>query len=230
MDGHLEPLEKLFQQVEEENERRANEAVLINTVTEELKKSNLEAAARSRRRGSISITKFGQLADQAVEKGSSGPGSPARPDTANSQSAFFQRQLDNASTTSFASGVSGDEAAHVEEHHTTHVQKIAPRQSISRAVGGLLPRQLSRARSSSVVDTEDANVIIGVAVEEATVETPEDEAPIAAVVHAPAGLRNQTSRLSMASSQGRAAWASKVKGFTKKFRRKSSKPAPAEST
>jgi len=114
-----------------------------------------------------------------------------------------------------------DERAHVEDNHrVTQMLHIAGRQSISKAVGSLLPRRLSRARSSNIV-LEDANVVIGVSVEEATVESAEDAEAYHVVVHAPAILRNRTSRLSMAgSSPARSDWIARAKALAHKFRRK----------
>lgn len=133
-------------------------------------------------------------------------------------------QSQNGSQTSFASG---GEDTHDEEddHHVTHMHTIAPRQSISRAVGGFFPRRLSRARSSVLpTSTRDAggNMVISVAA--ATVELPENAEPApATVVHAPGALRNQSSKSSIATSPGssKPTWAARAKDFTKKFRRKS---------
>lgn len=102
------------------------------------------------------------------------------------------------------------------------MRQIAGRQSISKAVEGFLPRRLSRARSTNVLTTGDGNMVIGVSVEEATVESEEGVETNCARVHAPGGLRNQASRLTMAgSSPPRSNWVAKAKGFTQKFRRKS---------
>ncbi|KAJ7740049.1 hypothetical protein DFH07DRAFT_778571 [Mycena maculata] len=232
-----DPLEKIFQQVEEQNERRAqqeegNDSV-SNTVSRVDSSDNL---TKSRRRGSISITRFGQLSNsEPLSDGSSGPMTPALSDIA-SKSPFFQAQLksQNGSQTSFASRGSAAEDAHDEEddHHVTHMQTIAPRQSISRAVGSFFPRRLSRARSS-VLPTSGrdvgGNMVISVAA--ATIELPEDTEPAATVVHAPGALRNQISKTSIVTgaSAGKTSWTTRAKDFTKKFRRKS-RIALADST
>lgn len=134
-------------------------------------------------------------------------------------------QLQNGSVNSFVSDASGhlnDDAAHREEdNHVTQMRRIAGRQSISKAVGGFLPRRLSRSRSANVVLTGGANVVIGVSVEEATVESKEDGGSSASV-HAPHALRSRTSKLNMNEPMGpSSSWAAKAKGFTQKFRRKS---------
>ncbi|KAJ6534681.1 hypothetical protein DFH09DRAFT_1405318 [Mycena vulgaris] len=230
-----DPLEKIFQQVEEQNERRAQQAEVDDSVASTIARvESSDNLRRSRRRGSISITRFGQLStsDHNSEGGSSAPMTPALSDIA-AKSPFFQAQLrsQNGSQTSFASGGSGD-STHDEEdsHHVTHMHTIAPRQSISRAVGGFFPRRLSRARSSVLPTGGDAmtnNLVIGVSVAAATVELPENAELAATVVHAPGSLRNKASRASIATSPGsakdkdRAGWAARAIQFTKKFRRKS---------
>ncbi len=70
---------------------------------------------------------------------------------------------------------------------------LAVKTTISRAVGGLIPRRLSHARSPSIVDTViDSGMVIGVSVEEATTENAPDDLPSCCgsvmVVHS---LRNQ---------------------------------------
>ncbi|KAJ7455378.1 hypothetical protein B0H11DRAFT_1819581 [Mycena galericulata] len=220
-----DPLEKIFQQVEEQNERRAQQEEVEDSVANTITRVDSSDNLRKRRRGSISITRFGQLSssDHVSDGSSGGPMTPALSDIA-SKSPFFQAQLksQNGSQTSFASGGSADEAHDEEDdHHVTHMQTIAPRQSISRAVGGLFPRRLSRARSSVLPTSREPgnNMVISVAA--ATVELPEDAEPATTVVHAPGALRNQTSKTSIAASLNKTTWGTRAKEFTKKFRRKS---------
>ncbi|RDB25166.1 hypothetical protein Hypma_007981 [Hypsizygus marmoreus] len=224
MNGCPEPLEKIFQKVEEESERRAQEEI-ANQRTEAALTENAASSAtvrvKNRRRGSISITRFGQLADESAK----GPSTPKIVSAVASQSAFYQAQVSNESTTSFASGASAhfdDDNAHLEEdNHVTQMHRIVGRQSISQTVGGLLPRRLSRSRSANVLLAGEANVVIGVSVEEATVEAAEGAEMSGTSIHAPGALRNQPSRLTMAgSSPARNSWVAKAKGFTQKFRRK----------
>ncbi|KAJ6612289.1 hypothetical protein B0H10DRAFT_1807815 [Mycena sp. CBHHK59/15] len=218
-----DPLEKIFQEVEQQNERRAQEEV-NDSVPNNMVRVDSSDNLRKRRRGSISITRFGQLSSSDhVSDGSSGPMTPALSDIA-SKSPFFQAQLRSGSQTSFASGASADDDAHEEDHHVTQMHTIAPRQSISRAVGGFFPRRLSRARSTVLPSSGDGNVVIGVSVEAATVEMAEDAVLNPTVVHAPGGLRSQASKGSMASVPGKNNWALRAKNFTKKFRRKSKNP------
>jgi len=228
MDSCPEPLEKIFQQVEEESERRAQEDLhnryaVAPEAAEKLKSSTF-SKLRSRRRGSISITRFGELADEVKAKSSQGPSTPSQMSSIASQSPFYKAQITNDSNTSFASDASAHTdniEAHTEDNHITHMHKIAGRQSISKTVGGLLPRRLSRARSAHVISNADANVVIGVSVE-AKVEATEDAGDTPAQVHAPGNLRSQASKLSMPSlNPPPSGWISKAKGFTQKFRRKS---------
>ncbi|KAF8891873.1 hypothetical protein BD779DRAFT_153865 [Infundibulicybe gibba] len=228
MDSCPEPLEKIFQRVEEASERRAQEDLfdgyaLTSKPTEKLESSTF-SKSKSRRRGSISITRFGELADESNSKGSQGPSTPSQVSSIASQSPFYKAQMTNDSNTSFASGASAhtdDLEAHTEDNHITQMHKIAGRQSISKTVGGLLPRRLSRARSAHVIANGDANVVIGVSVE-AKVEATEHAGDSRAQVHAPGNLRSQPSKLSMhGPNSAPSGWMLKAKGFTQKFRRKS---------
>ncbi|KAJ7656331.1 hypothetical protein DFH06DRAFT_1298215 [Mycena polygramma] len=229
--GCPDPLEKIFQQVEEQNERRARQEAGEDTVSDRIQRmDSSDNLKKSRRRGSISISRFGQLSSSdAVSDGSSGPMTPALSDIA-AKSPFFQAQLKaNGSQTSFASGGSAAddaEAHHEDDHHVTHMHTIAPKQSISRAVGGFFPRRLSRARST-VLPSND--VVIGVSVAAATVELPENAEVAATVVHAPGALHHQASKGSLTGSlNSRNTWAERAKKFTKKFRRKSKNPLAAD--
>ncbi|KAG6813762.1 hypothetical protein H0H92_007714 [Tricholoma furcatifolium] len=289
MDASLEPLEKMFQKVEEESERRAQEdadRASENAVLAELQHVGTSAQVKSRRRGSISITRFGELVEEASKLPSSAPPTPplsviaskspfyqlqsgndsmksfasgasahldedarrrgsisitrfgelveeasklpsSAPPTPPlsviaSKSPFYQLQSGNDSMKSFASGASAhlDEDAHREQEHATQMLHIAGRQSISKTVTNYLPRRLSRARSTNLL-VADANVVIGVSVEEATVESPEGAEAGRTVIHAPGSLRNQTSRLTMPGAlPSRSNWIAKAKSFALKLRRK----------
>lgn len=116
--------------------------------------------------------------------------------------------------------------------HVTQVQQIAGRrQSISKAVGNMLPRRISRARSVNVLapsPTSDTNVVIGVSVEEAIIDAPEEAAEAAtghgrATVYALGALRSRASTFTMGYSRTSPdkGWVTKAKGLTEKFRRKS---------
>jgi len=217
-----DPLERIFQQVEEQNERRAQQEEGEDRVSNSIPRvDSSENLKKGRRRGSISITRFGQLSGpDNPSEGSSGPVTPALSDIA-SKSPFYQAQLksQNGSQTSFASGSSAADTAHDQEddHQVTHMRTIVPRQSISRAVGGFFPRRRSSVLPTSTRDT-GGNMVISIAA--ATVELPENAEPSATMVHAPGALHHQASKNSIAST-GSTTWATRAKEFTKKFRRKS---------
>ncbi|KAJ7017708.1 hypothetical protein C8F04DRAFT_1405656 [Mycena alexandri] len=150
--GCPDPLEKIFQQVEAQNERRAQQEEVRDTLS-----SSLGALPRE---GEHLHHRFGQLSPSEDGTASGGPMTPALSDIA-SKSPFFQAQLknnNNSSLTSFASVPSAHAADDADadaedDQHVTHMHTIAPRQSLSRAVGGLfssvgMTRRLSRARSA----------------------------------------------------------------------------------
>jgi len=223
-----EPLEKIFQRVEEESERRAQQETITTRIesTDNESKPGTNLKTKEWRRGSISISRLGQLPESWTEKVPDGPPTPKQLSTNVSKLAFYQAEVKNGSANSIASGRSAhlDEEAHKEEdHHVTQVHQIVGRHTISKAMGNLIPRRLSRARSASVIANGDANMVIGVSVEEATVESPVDiEASRRVIVHAPGNLRSQTSHGSMAcSTSATSSWLTKAKVFTQKFRPKS---------
>ncbi|KAJ7625531.1 hypothetical protein FB45DRAFT_68107 [Roridomyces roridus] len=219
--AYPDPLERIFLQVEEENEMRAQQEESNDRLSSIPRVDSSDNLKKGRRRGSISITRFGQVDNpSASESSTSGPTTPALSDIA-SKSPFYQAQLksQNGSQTSFASygtaGNNGDDDLE-DDHHVTHVHTIAPRQmSISRAVGGLLPRRRPSVLPTSSRDAGDSMVI---SVAAATVELPENSEPSATVVQA---LNHQTSKSSMASTNSKTSWAARAKEFSKKFRRKS---------
>jgi hypothetical protein len=226
MGSFPEPLEKIFQRVEEESERRAEqEAISKMLESSENGGSGSTLKTKESRRGSISISRLGQLPESWTEKASNGPSTPKRLSTTVSNLAFYQAEVKNGSVKSIASGRSAhlDEEAHKEEdHHVTQVHQIAGRHTISKAMGNLLPRRLSRARSASVNANGDANVVIGVSVEEATVESQLDIEGSRVIVHAPGNLRSQASQGSMVcSTSGTSGWKSKAKVLSQKLRPKS---------
>lgn len=91
----------------------------------------------------------------------------------------------------------------------------------------MLPRRLSRARSSNTLTAsiaEEVNVVIGVSVEKSVVDVPdEDEATTSgATVYAPGSPASSTFAMEHYTSS-RVGWVTKVnlKGITQKFWRKS---------
>ncbi|KAJ4471628.1 hypothetical protein J3R30DRAFT_1808317 [Lentinula aciculospora] len=179
-------LEKIFQRVEEESQKRAETQNNGLAVPEDRDKSQPGditkltpidvqrlSSVKSRRRGSVSITRFGQLSDDTSTKdppASTPPTSPTTIITAlAAQSPFYQSQLLNTSHESIGSQASDNEGLHAEDDsHVTQVHRIAARQTLSRAVGSFLPRRLSRARSRPVIEDSDGTLVIGVSVQAAT--------------------------------------------------------------
>ncbi|THV06182.1 hypothetical protein K435DRAFT_23489 [Dendrothele bispora CBS 962.96] len=232
--GPPESLEKIFQRVEEESARKAREEKeserhehvdRIKALSPTPSTSSLKA--RSRRRGSVSITRFGQLDDlinqsSGPESIPTPPKSPSVVSTLAAQSNFYRHHGENSSYDSLNSNDNQGDEAHTEDaHHVTQVHRIAPRQSISRAMGGLIPRRLSRA-SRQVITEASGDMVIGVSVEAATVEAaPGVEDQVQATVHAPGRtLRPKASRSSLASLGSSGGWLHRAKGFTDKFRLK----------
>lgn len=216
--SYPEPLEQAFQRVEAETERRAQEEL----AAAQRSAADGPSSGKERRRGSISISKLGELAVAGPsELLSSGPPTPNRLSMIPS---FYEDQL-NHSFDSFSSAHLGQDADTEEDHGVTQLHIVGGRQSmsISKAVGNLLPRKLSRARSATIVSTEaSTNVVIGVSVEEATAEAHDAEGGehpvvVGAVVSGPSTQRPVSSDSS--SLGGRIV--GRARSLTEKFRRKS---------
>ncbi|KAG7091195.1 hypothetical protein E1B28_010246 [Marasmius oreades] len=244
-----ESLEKIFQRIEEESAQRAQESFLSVPITEDSSSSSnattqrpagtpdgqTHRSGKSRRRASISITRFGQM-----NSNSSSTIQPTSP-LPGLASPIYQTHLQTGSSDTLSSGQLSDEDnedAHVEDDdHVTQVQRIAPRQSIVRSIGNAIPRRLSKARSRPIMTEGDmsSNMVIGVSVQAATVEVdeaPDEEQPsTGAVVHAAGLLKNQKSKSTLnsvgGSGNGRG-WIARAKSFTNKLRRRS-KPQLTES-
>ncbi|GBE80850.1 predicted protein [Sparassis crispa] len=224
MSTRSQRIEQIFQRVEEESERRAQQATRGSTVF------TASTVSGRRRGGSISVSRFGQ----PVEPSDVSTGPPSTPPPTMSSyvvrgPTFYQVQphLHMGSADSLASTEIGDDDHDTDEALTTHVATIAGRQSISRAVGGMLSRKLSRSRrhSKDVIPLSSSNVVIGVSVEEATVEAEAHESahhePATSVAYSSASsaLRHQRSMAVEKSSANN--WVDKAKGVTQKLRRKS---------
>ncbi|KAF9012714.1 hypothetical protein BDQ17DRAFT_1420061 [Cyathus striatus] len=254
----LEPLEKIFQQVEEESERRAQEEEHDTFATQSISSSQFyapsprpstpsagngilsssesrgqgvdgEGVFRFRGLGRLVFSLFLTSADDYY-KSSSGPPTPNLVSSIASHSPFFQAQIANSSTASFAS-VSTDHSHTEESNHITQVHQIAGRTSISRKVGNMIPRRLSRARSASVLSPKlsdpGAGLVIGVSVQEKTVEVEGEEEGTSVSVHTGASdgagaLRNQKSRMTIAGGERERekGWIARARVFTARFRRK----------
>jgi len=248
-----ESLEQIFRRVEEESHRRAqaDDVVLAAPGGERESKTRSIDVLKARRRGSVSISRFGQLADALSSKDSeaaslSPPTSPTIITALAAQSTFYQSQLLSTSHDSLGSHASDTEGLHAEDdNHVTQVHRIAPRQTFSRAVGSFIPRRLSRARSRPVIEDLDGTLVIGVSVQAATATTVEESSsvhhPHSTTVTAGGNsslsptLNSKASKSSLRSVSSSTNWrpnnnnwVAKAKDFTKKLRRKSVQPLTQE--
>ncbi|EPQ55230.1 hypothetical protein GLOTRDRAFT_121456 [Gloeophyllum trabeum ATCC 11539] len=231
MTSHPEHIEEIFKRVEEESEKRALEEQSIQQ-NPQSRPSSSGAVGGRRRGGSVSISRFGEPIEpsQGTESSNSSVTNPAaRLSRIASKSNVYQSRLHTASSSrdSFASEHSaGPHEEHAEDdeddEHITRMQTITGRQTLTKAVGDILARKMSRSRSNSrsmitPSDTGTSAVVIGVSVQQATVQAANDQddpdAPSAVV------LRGQRSRTSL--RRNRDSWVQKV---TQKFRRKSKSP------
>jgi hypothetical protein len=115
-----------------------------------------------------------------------------------------------------------------EDDHTTQVQITGPR-NFSKAIQAFLPRRLTRSQSVNIVTSRDANMMIDVSVEKATVEAQKSDQLSQANVHLGRRLPKKPSTLSMsASSPPVKSWIAKAKDFTRKFRRTKNLSGPAD--
>jgi len=222
--------EEIFLKLEEESERRAimmqAEEARVSSPTPDLATPARRAAQRRQRyRGSISISRFGDIEDYTQQTSSSTPQTPtAFVEGMATFAPFYHSQSYNDSADSLSSESSVDDT---ESEHVTQVHRIAGRLSLPRSVGGILQRTLSRPSclSPRAVDT---NVVIGVVVEENHVEelelreaTPRPASRAKAYVHAPCTLPPQSSRTTIPGAGGRddamGSWRSKAQEL---FRRK----------
>lgn len=128
---------------------------------------------------------------------------------------------------------SADDDMHSEDdhHHVTRMQTIAGRHNrISKTVdkvSALLTRNLShkqRRRATTISIPPAKDMVIGVSVEQATVEAETDKAMFKRATAYAGGsqhtLRKRSSWLSMPGSIGQGRIGMKTKAFTQKFRRK----------
>ncbi|KAI0919243.1 hypothetical protein AcV5_002208 [Taiwanofungus camphoratus] len=235
MTSRSDRIEQIFQRVEEESERRAQaEHAERSDPTQNVLTMISPAAAatlrvpRERRRGSVTVSRFGQSAESSPEASDKPCGTPTSVSFIVQKTGFYQAQTQTGSADSLASAT--DDAGahdHVDEEQFIQVENIAGKQSISKAISRRLSR--SKTRSRDVLSSANSSVIIGVSVEEATVEhEAHDDAEGRAgtsVAYCPATLPRRESRGSMAGEKGErgaaGGWLGKAKGLTHKFRRKS---------
>ncbi|KAI8978257.1 hypothetical protein BD414DRAFT_538878 [Trametes punicea] len=211
VDSRTQFIEQIFQKVEEESERRALEQQEYEE--EQARQSRVASpaphahayayapaapaavsvvVARDRRRGSISVSRFGQATDLAPHTHDNTSALPSRTNSiiinAGNTGAFYQAQPYAGSADSFASSLSSSSYPHggrarshadaaedrdVGEEQVTQMATIAGKVSLGKAVGGIIARRLSLSRSrtrSRDILASPAGLVIGVSVEEATTE------------------------------------------------------------
>ncbi|KAI0366770.1 hypothetical protein BV20DRAFT_630903 [Pilatotrama ljubarskyi] len=252
-DPRSDLIEQIFQKVEEESERRAQEQ---EEYEEQSRQSAMHsrvaspapsavppaapaavsvvrdaAGVRERRRGSISVSRFGQATDLTAQARDSPSALPSRTNSviinAGKTGAFYQAQKYAGSADSFADSFDDEHGGHAQPHHqeeseqVTQMETIAGKVSIGRAVGGIIARRLSRSRTRSRdILATPSGLVIGVSVEEATTEAEHGEgeaseeakgqrSPLgtafvyATQAPAPAeGMRSRRSTLSMPGTSG----------------------------
>ncbi|KZV66742.1 hypothetical protein PENSPDRAFT_688761 [Peniophora sp. CONT] len=229
-------LEKIFEKLEAESERRAALEQQEQLAHDPAAAAANRAAARQRRRTSVSISRFGQAA-------SSDPQTPAVAQAQAPPTPVYSSVHPTASASSDSlDSLNSDSELHAfaqqESDHVTQVQRIAARASIGRSVGNVLGRTLSRnrTRSKPQLIVNDMDVVIGVVVEEAaTIETedadpnvrPESRAMVYASTAPPAEreLRTQPSRFTIGARvsppREEGGLVARAKELTRKLRRRS---------
>ncbi|KAA1470444.1 hypothetical protein DENSPDRAFT_836240 [Dentipellis sp. KUC8613] len=231
-----EALEKIFEKLEAESERRAREEEQELYSPPSSLSRRTSAVQRKQRRSSISISRYGQVDNPSQKAAFSVPSTPSY----SASTSFYKAQSHVHSTDSLSSVGSAETAnCRRESDHTTQVQRIAGKQSISRSVGGMLSRKLSRSRSKASLTSglDQPGVVIGVIVEEktalATVTSEEHARPEsrATAYGPPRGtLKNQASRYTIAGGSETVdaemdtedgGWVSRAKDLSKKIKRRS---------
>ncbi|KAK2467425.1 hypothetical protein APHAL10511_000660 [Amanita phalloides] len=234
MDERMVPLEKLFLQVEEECERRAQgsqsiPALEADSTDEPIADirptlSTNSATCTRRRGGSVSVTRFGELSAPTDGKDSA-------LSSFGSRVPFYQAQQAYDSFESFIvpSKYDDDDEEIKGDHLVTHVYNGSALGTISKAMSDLLPRRLSRSCSEQMISqaTMEPPMVVGVHVEKATVEvaTEDLEQLCRTTVHAPNSVRKRTSVLALSGSPtttvANQTWVDKAKDLTQKFRQRS---------
>lgn len=136
---------------------------------------------------------------------------------------YTDRHKQHGSADSLASVLEDPSMQIEEQNNSTTMATITGKQSISKAISQRLSR--TRTRSRDVLASANSSLIIGVAVQEATIEIHEEndtetsQATVVSTVQGPEGLKRQRSAPRLES--GQASWMSKAKEFTSRFKRKS---------
>jgi len=222
-------LSQIFLKLEEESERRAIEAEEAHSpnIPDLAIAARRAAQQRQRNRGSVSVSRFGHIEEDAQQQTSLSPSQMPPPAFVHGMTTFYgNRSVDSLSDVSYFGDDTGLSA---ESEHVTQVHRIAGRQSLPRSVGGMLQRTLTRARTNGGLSSSgiNTNVVVGVVVEKDHVEEaePREGLPRSAMVYAQApstlGPQSpQSSRVTIPGAERREAngsWRSKAGEL---FRRK----------
>lgn len=250
-----EALEQIFRRVEEESERRALVEEMAETSArrqatpvpsgsiipifqqpgdgEDPGASTLKSE-KSRRRGSLSVSRFGQIPENPADVT---PGQTGISRSASAVSSLILKsplyaQPPAPSVDSFGTGEEPHEGGVIDDH-VTQMRHISGKPSISKTVGGMISRTISTRRSKNnlkVVSSQ--NLFIGVSVTEHEQELEASELEneseagkklvvTTATVHAP--LKKQPSKRNVGSPlpEGEADWIGRARKFGRKIRRKS---------
>lgn len=248
-------LEQIFRRVEEESERRALVEEMAETSTRRqgtpLPSGSITPtfqqpgdsegtygitlkSERSRRRGSLSISRFGQIPENSVDVA---PGQTGVSRSASAVSSLVLKsplyaQPPLPSVDSFGSEEEPHETGLIDDH-VTQMRHISGKPSISKTVGGMISRTISTRRSKNNLKVVSShNLFIGVSVTEHEQEQEASELEnesegakglvvTTATVHAP--LKKQPSKRNVGSPvvEEQGDWISRARKFGRKIRRKS---------
>ncbi|KZT21109.1 hypothetical protein NEOLEDRAFT_1182029 [Neolentinus lepideus HHB14362 ss-1] len=234
MSSHPEHIEEIFKRVEEESERRAAEEQTEQTEQtsqqgRRSRPSSSGAPGGRRRGGSVSISRFGEPIEPTTESSSNSINSAVRLSRIASKSNVYQSRMHTANNSSDSFASMHDEGTHEDhdedEEHVTQMRTITGRQTLTKSVGEMLARSMSRSRSNSrsiiaPSDTGTSAVVIGVSVQQATVPVAHDQED-----EASSNSSTVYAQRNGPSPSNRDSWVAKV---TQKFRRKSKSPVDGQ--
>lgn len=125
-----------------------------------------------RKKSTVSVSRFGQPSNSNGTSSSTSPTASLLATVAQ-KSTFYHSLANPRSMDSFISEGSEDEdeSRHLEDdQQVTQVERIHGRQPFQKTVEAILPRRMSRSRSSNVLSS-NTRLVIDVSVEKATVDT-----------------------------------------------------------
>lgn len=122
-----------------------------------------------RKKSTVSVSRFGQPSNTNGASSSTSPTASLLATVAQ-KSTFYHSLANPRSMDSFISEGSEDESRHLEDDQlVTQVERIHGRQPFQKTVEAILPRRMSRSRSSNVLSS-NTRLVIDVSVEKATVD------------------------------------------------------------